>query len=104
MVLRSASTKIEDETFFNCKSLESIIIPTCVTEIGKNAFCGCEKLPTLILPDGVKSVDVGVFKGCKNLRNLYFTDYKIFKDLDSGETFSGCDNIFVTLKDCKIQE
>ena len=36
--------KIEDEAFYDCTSLESITLPSTVTEIGDEAFSDCTNL------------------------------------------------------------
>ena len=44
-------TSISKWAFYNCKSLESIIIPSSVTSIGYNAFDGCSSLTNVNITD-----------------------------------------------------
>ena len=39
-----AVTSIGEKTFFNCRNLTSITIPSSVTSIGNYAFYGCDNL------------------------------------------------------------
>ena len=43
-------TSIEEETFYRCKELESIVIPDGVTKIGTSAFEYCENMKSITLP------------------------------------------------------
>ena len=49
---------------FRNQSLESFIIPTCVTSIGDSAFFGCSSLSDIVIPDSVTSIGDSVFAGC----------------------------------------
>ncbi|MBO4720345.1 MAG: leucine-rich repeat protein [Prevotella sp.] len=57
-------TSINDEAFYYCTKLASIVIPTNVTTIGKNAFFDCESLASLTIPSSVTNIDVGAFLDC----------------------------------------
>ena len=47
---------IEAEAFYDCKSLESISLPSTVTEIGENVFYGCSNLREVTLNEGLKKI------------------------------------------------
>ena len=45
-------TSIDEETFFDCKSLTSITIPESVTSIEDGAFRGCDSLTAIVVTEG----------------------------------------------------
>ena len=51
---REGLQNIGDEAFVNCVSLESITLPSTVTEIGNRAFSGCSNLKEVILNEGLQ--------------------------------------------------
>lgn len=56
--------------FYNCTSLEEIVIPETVTEIGNYAFNGCTNLNKVNIPNGVKTIQNYCFASCPNLKEL----------------------------------
>ena len=54
-------TKIEDNTFMNCKSLKKMNISSSVTFIGDSAFYCCESLNQLNIPSSLNVIQEGVF-------------------------------------------
>lgn len=64
------SSKINDMTFYNCKSLTSIVIGDNVTSIGNNVFYGCSSLTSVVIGSGVTSIDNYAFWNCSNLINV----------------------------------
>jgi hypothetical protein len=65
-------TSIEDQAFYDCSNLTSIIIPSGVTEIGYEAFYGCSSLTSIIIPSGVMGIGGEAFYGCSSLRSVYY--------------------------------
>ena len=59
---------------FRNQSLESFIIPTCVTSIGDSAFFGCSSLSDIVIPDSVTSIGDSAFFGCSSLSDIVILD------------------------------
>ena len=55
--------------FFNCRALETIKIPSPVTEIGKDMFEGCVALKSITMPPSNN-----VFRHCKALDHLKLSE------------------------------
>ena len=59
---------------FRNQSLESFIIPTCVTSIGDRAFSDCSSLSDIVIPDSVTSIGDSAFWGCSSLSDIVILD------------------------------
>ena len=57
-------TIIEDDAFYNCRSLTSVTIPDGVKEIGEQAFMYCTSLTSVTIGDGVTAIGFAAFLGC----------------------------------------
>jgi len=60
--------------FYECDSIERIVIPDSVTSIGNRAFYGCDNLKEINIPDGVTRIGWGTFYDCKNLRQIQMSE------------------------------
>ena len=60
-------TRIGQNAFENCTSLESVTIPNSVTSIGDCAFYDCESLTSVTIPDSVTSIGGSAFYNCISL-------------------------------------
>lgn len=63
-------TKIGEQAFFCCDTLESVVIPAGVTVIGEKAFTDCEQLHSLTLPRGLKTIGSDAFAACHLLSRV----------------------------------
>ena len=68
--LPSGVTEIGSSAFEDCSNLTSLTIPSGVTEIGSSAFKGCTDLTSLSLPSGITEIGSSAFKGCTGLTSL----------------------------------
>ena len=59
-----------DSSFYDCKKLISVTIPSCVTNIGDNAFDGCSRLSSILIPSSVTSIGANAFNYCTSLTSL----------------------------------
>lgn len=66
----SQLTTIGRGAFFNCTSLNEMIIPDLVTSIGYGAFQGCTQLRTIVFPDALTIINDFMCHGCSSLDSL----------------------------------
>ena len=68
-------TKIEDQTFFGCNALETLIIPKNITSIGNRAFAYCTSLTDVTINNSSISDDNlghNIFSSCEALVTVTF--------------------------------
>ena len=63
-------TIVENDAFWNCTNLTSVIISGDVTNIGVNAFCGCTTLKSITIPNSVTSIGKSAFSGCTSITRI----------------------------------
>ena len=82
-IIPQGITKIEDEAFYGCENLTSMVIPDSVTTIGNEAFSGCKNLTSIVIPDSVTEIGFSAFYGCTALKKIYVSKGKVdyFKKL-----------------------
>ena len=56
--------EIPYKMFYNCLSLQEIVIPPCIISIGVSAFESCRYLRSLTIPSGVASIGDYAFRDC----------------------------------------
>lgn len=84
-------TKIGDACFKNCRTLESVSIPSTVTSLGSEAFRTCTNLAgRVFLPDSVQTIGSLCFSGCSNITEINIP-YGITRIEDA--TFGRCSNL-----------
>lgn len=112
-------TKIPENAFSSCASLEMIYLPDGVKEVGKNAFKGCTALNSIIsinsvdnyralvigdclyatalagveeytIPSGVKKIAAAAFSGCKTIKKVVIPEG--VTEIEAG-AFEDCENL-----------
>lgn len=68
------SYRINRYAFSNQKSIQSVIIPECVTEIGYHAFQGCSALHSVKMTDSVTEIDLSAFADCSALKDINISE------------------------------
>lgn len=56
-----------EDAFYNCNSLQTVLVSDGVTEIADSAFSSCGSLTSVQLPDSVKKIGNYAFSNCVNL-------------------------------------
>ncbi len=64
------SDEIPDKLFYNCTSIEQIILPQKITAIGVGAFFNCFKLKSVTIPDQVTEIRSTAFGVCHALESI----------------------------------
>ncbi len=70
LTLPSYITQINDQAFYNCAELTSVIIPNSVISIGWYAFNSCSGLTSVTIGNGVTSIGYSAFFGCSGLTRI----------------------------------
>jgi hypothetical protein len=68
----SLVTTFDINTFLECKSLTSLVLPPKLKELSENMCTSCSKLQSLIIPDSVTSFQGGTFYLCFLLESIEF--------------------------------
>lgn len=82
--------EIESETFKDCTSLISVILPDSVRYIGEYAFSSCSNLVSVIIPDSVTTIGDVAFSDCCNLENVTLGNVTYYIGIGA---FSNCNNL-----------
>ena len=86
-------TSVQEWDFYNCSSLESIVLPESITSIGEGAFYGCSSLKTVVIPASVTSLSRGAFYDCSRLASV---------TVEAVNTPTGGDYMFEWTDNCPI--
>ena len=69
-VIPSCVTSIGNRAFSCCSSLSKIVIPSSVNSIGNSAFSGCSSLSEVVIPSSVNSIGNRAFSDCSSLSKI----------------------------------
>lgn len=67
--LHEGITLIQGGAFYGCSSLESILLPSTLTELKDNAFTNTA-LKEISIPESVTEMGAGTFSGCRSLKKV----------------------------------
>ena len=63
-------TSLFSSSFYGCKNLTSISLPSTLTSLGDYCFSGCSSLTNISLPSNLTSLGDDCFYGCSSLTNI----------------------------------
>lgn len=72
LTLPSSVTNIDHHAFYQCSSLDEFVIPDGVESIERAVFAECSKLKTVTVPNSVKKVVQKAFLKCSSLENVVY--------------------------------
>ena len=86
----SSLTSLPGRTFFDCKMLEKIVLPSSIKSIDSACFYGCVNLKEVVLPEGLETIYGSAFSNCENLAEI-----SLPASLTSigSDAFKGCTNL-----------
>ncbi len=67
-------TSIEDDAFYECGKLSSIVIPNTIRSIGARSFYRCLLLNKITISEGITSIGNSAFYGCSGLTTITFPE------------------------------
>ena len=70
VILPSTLKEIRGSAFYRCYNLKNIVIPGGVTLIGDTAFRNCESLKAITIPSSVRSIGANAFQECFALTSI----------------------------------
>ena len=71
----SSVTQINEHAFEYCRKMTSITLPEGLKEIPGDAFLGCSSLKNITIPESVTSIGFCTFYGCKSLETLVIPNH-----------------------------
>ncbi|MBQ3605109.1 MAG: leucine-rich repeat domain-containing protein [Muribaculaceae bacterium] len=63
-------TTIDEQAFYECPGLTSVIIPNSVSIIGEHVFSGCTGLTSITIPNSVSTIGKYAFSGCTGMTSV----------------------------------
>ena len=85
--LPSTVTELAENAFYYCRSLKSVSLPDSVVTLGDKCFSWCSSLTVLTLPSGVTAIPDYCFNECAALETLNLPDGVVSVGV---RAFSGC--------------
>lgn len=81
---------LPDKLFFNCSSIESIVIPNNIREVGIGAFYKCVNVKEIVIPDKVTHINSTAFGVCNSLESITLPSALVHL---GGYAFTHCGNL-----------
>ena len=81
---------IAENAFRSCTSLESIRLPSTITEVDEDTFYQCNNLRVVILKEGLKKISHGAFENCNTLESISLPS--TVTEINDG-IFEGCSSL-----------
>ena len=80
----------QQSRFAGCTSLETLILPSFMTQININSFDGCTSLKNISIPEKVNTICEGAFRNCTSLKKVYIPNNVTCIDPN---VFTGCTSL-----------
>lgn len=90
VIIPDTVTSIEEGAFHDCSNLTSVEFSNSITEISRSVFNGCYKLASFTIPESVTVIRRYAFSQCSQLRTIIIPNS--VTDIEEG-VFNGCSNL-----------
>jgi len=102
--LPSSVTDVYPNAFNNCSELTEIEFSDGLMKLWENSFASCSKLESVLLPASLSEISSGAFSDCSSLNAVYYTGTKAeWKNITiSGEGNEILNNVIVHCLDADI--
>ena len=70
VILGDGIKYIPDFCFYGCTDLKNLVLPKGLITIGECAFCANSSLKSLVIPDATLSIEASAFSSCTNLKQV----------------------------------
>ena len=85
-------------SFFDCRQLTSVVLPSSLKEIGKASFYWCTSLESIVVPSSVETIGVNGFLCCIGLKELSFRHTANDKLSFGTMVFAGPESVATTIR------
>ncbi len=90
VIVPTSVTDVGQYAFYDCSNLEEVMLPNGLVNVGQFAFGECWNLRNIVLPNSVMGIGDSAFTGCFSLSNIRIPDN--VNSISDG-TFFGCTNL-----------
>ena len=106
IIIPDSVTSIGDDAFLLCISLTSVTIPNSVTSIRSSAFAHCSSLTSVTIPDSVVSIGYRAFEQCSSLTSVYISDITAWCNIEFSHTYANplCNKAKLYLNNTEVTE
>lgn len=91
----SSLIRLDIDSFANCKSLESIILPCSLLSVDFHAFLGCENLKKIVIFDKLTGISPDSVTGCKSLSEISVSPLNTHYKSVNGVLFDNNNNLII---------
>ena len=92
IVVPTGVTNIGDNAFSGCENLTKIELPSTLTYIGEKAFYSCKMLQSIDIPDKTTYIGPSIFYDCINLREVRLSEKSNIQSIPDN-AFTNCSSL-----------
>lgn len=78
MTFDAPVVEIDRQGFYNCRTLETVILPEGCTDLNDDAFQHCDSLKAITLPSTLKFISSMALYGCEKLEEITIPDSVVY--------------------------